>query len=136
MQLSKMSTVVVFNQTKQTELGRLVEVADTAATRKRGLLGRTGLDEGGGLWIIPSEAVHTFWMKFVLDLVFLDRSKQVTKVVHRLKAWRMAGSWRATSVVELPAGTAERTRTERGDQIEIRDSVHDPTAEAPPLPPV
>ena len=65
--------------------------------------------------------VHTFWMKFTIDLVFLNRKKQVTKVVHRLKPWRLAGSLRASSVVELPAGEAEESGTEAGDEIEVEE---------------
>ena len=114
-----MRKVRLANRSKQTQLGDSIEIADTARARSRGLLGRTGLDPGTGLWIIPSEAVHTFWMKFPLDLVFLDRGRQVTKVVHRLKPFRLAGSWRASSVVELPAGVAEESRTEVGDEIEV-----------------
>ena len=60
-------------------------------------------------------------MKFAIDLVFLNRKKRVTKVVHRLKPWRLAGSLRASSVVELPAGAAEESGTEAGDEIEVEE---------------
>lgn len=115
-----MPRVTVVNQSKQTVLGDAIEVADTSATRMKGLLGRDGLASGEGLWIIPCEAIHTFRMRFAIDVVFLNRHKQVTKVVHAIKPSRMALSLRARSVVELPAGTARRTRTEKGDQIEIQ----------------
>ena len=116
-----MRTVKLVNRSKQTVLGEAVEVTDSARTRRRGLLGRTGLERGTGLWIVPTEAVHTFWMKFTIDLVFLNRKKRVTKVVHRLKPWRLAGSLRASSVVELPAGAAEESHTEAGDEIEVEE---------------
>lgn len=118
-----MKKVRLTNTSKQTVLGESVEVARSAAQRNKGLLGREGLDPGTGLWIVGTEAVHTFWMKFAIDLVFLDRQKRVTKVVPALKPFRMGMSWRASSVVELPAGTAAEARTERGDQIESQDCV-------------
>ena len=116
-----MKKVRLINTSKQTILGESVEVARSAAERNKGLLGREGLDPGTGLWIVGTEAVHTFWMKFAIDLVFLDRKRCVTKVVPALKPFRMGVSWRASSVVELPAGAAAEAGTERGDQIESHD---------------
>ena len=113
-----MEKIRLINSSKETVLGEAIELAQTSAERNKGLLGRHGLESGGGLWIIPTEAVHTFWMKFAIDLVFLDRKRRVTKVVPRLKPYRLAGSWRAYSVIELPAGVAELTGTEPGDQID------------------
>jgi uncharacterized membrane protein (UPF0127 family) len=115
-----MARITIVNVTKQTILGDAIDVADTSATRVKGLLGRDGLEPGEGLWIVPCEAIHTFRMRFPIDIVFVSRKKQVTKVVSGLKPSRMALSWRARSVVELPAGRAAATRTEPGDQIEIR----------------
>jgi len=115
-----MSQVTFYNQSKKSLLGDAIDIADTAAARNRGLLKHDHLDQGEGLWIVPCEAVHTFWMKFAIDAVFLDKHKKVTKVVANLRPSRLAMSWRARSVLELPAGRAEQTRTEPGDQIEIR----------------
>ena len=116
-----MKKVRLVNTSKQTVLGESIEIARSSGERNKGLLGRKGLDPGTGLWIIPTEAVHTFWMQFAIDLVFLDRKKRVTKVVSALKPFRMAMSWRASSVVELPAGAAAQAQTQRGDQIESHD---------------
>jgi hypothetical protein len=115
-----MSKAAFYNRSKETLLGDAVDIADTAATRNRGLLKHTRLADGEGLWIVPCEAIHTFWMKFAIDAVFLDKNKKVTKIVANLKPSRLAMSWRARSVVELPAGRAAATRTEPGDQIEVR----------------
>jgi len=115
-----MSQVTFYNSSKETSLGDAVAIADTAATRNRGLLKHDRLAEGEGLWIVPCEAIHTFWMRFAIDAVFLDKNKKVTKVVANLRPSRLALSWRARSVLELPAGMAAQTRTEPGDQIEIR----------------
>jgi uncharacterized membrane protein (UPF0127 family) len=100
-------------------LGGSIEVADSSSTRNRGLLGRDSLPEGEGLWITPCEAIHMFFMKFAIDVVFLDKNKRVVKIASRLKPWRVAGSFRARSVLELPAGTAERSGTQVGDQLEL-----------------
>lgn len=100
-------------------MGDSIELADSAANRNRGLLGRDSLAPGEGLWITPCEAIHMFFMRFAIDAVFLDRQKRVVKICARLKPWRLAGSLRAKSVLELPAGTTETTGTQVGDQIEI-----------------
>ena len=109
----------VLNTTKGSALGDSVVVASTSKTRNKGLLGRDGLGAGEGLWIVPCEAIHMFFMRFAIDAVFLDRSKRVTKIAHSLKPWRIAFSVRAHSVIELPAGVALATNTEPGDQIEV-----------------
>jgi uncharacterized membrane protein (UPF0127 family) len=94
-----------------------VEVADTRETRRRGLLGRTGLVEGSALMLVPCFAVHTAFMRFTIDVVFLDGDGCVVRTVSRLTPWRIAIAWRARSVIELPAGRLERCPIEVGDQI-------------------
>lgn len=117
-----MKRICLINSSKETVLGEMIELAQTSGERNKGLLGRRGLDPGCGLWIVPTEAIHTFFMKFAIDLVFLDRKRRVTKVVPSLKPFRLAMSWRAYSVVELPSGVAELTGTEPGDQIEKQEA--------------
>src|SRR5690242_9913395 len=107
----------ISNLTRQTEVASCAEVADTAAKRNKGLLGRTGLPSGGGLWIVPCESVHTFFMKFAIDLVYIDRNKKVKKVRRRVGPWRLSACLSAHSILELPAGTVENTQTQRGDQL-------------------
>lgn len=109
----------VQNLARGTLLGDRIEVADRGALRRKGLLGRDGLVEGGGLWIVPCEAVHTFCMRFPIDLVYLDRKKRVRKVRSSVPPWRVSGSLLAHSVLELPAGTIQQSRTVRGDQLGI-----------------
>jgi uncharacterized membrane protein (UPF0127 family) len=74
---------------------------------------------GEGLWIAPCESVHTFFMRFPIDLVYLDRKLKVKKVRHSVGAWRMSACFAAQSVLELPAGTAAAARTVRGDSVEM-----------------
>ena len=109
--------ISVHNATRNTVLATMAEVADRGATRRKGLLGRTGLQDGGGLWIVPCESVHTIGMQFAIDLVYLDRNHRVKKIRSSVPAWRLSACLTAHSILELPAGTIERTQTRAGDQI-------------------
>lgn len=109
-----------WNESKGVSLGGLIEVAGESKTRNKGLLGRDGLDEGQGLWIVPCEAIHMFFMRFAIDVIYLDKRKKVVKIVPALKPWRLSACLRAHSVLELPAGVAEKTGTALGDQLELR----------------
>jgi uncharacterized membrane protein (UPF0127 family) len=110
---------VVRNRTRDTVLGDAIDIADTSEKRRTGLLKHTHLDPGTGLWIMPCESVHTFFMKFAIDLVYIDRQHVVRKVRHAVPAWRLSACLSAHSILELPPGTAERTGTQAGDQLEI-----------------
>jgi uncharacterized membrane protein (UPF0127 family) len=96
-----------------------MEVADSGPKRSKGLLGRKGLLAGEGLWIIPCEAVHTFWMRFPIDLVYLDGKKCIQKLVSDVPPWRLSACIWAHSVLELPAGTIRLTQTQRGDKLDL-----------------
>ena len=116
---SQVKKLRVRNMTKDTVLADRALIADTAQKRNTGLLKHTGLAEGEGLWIVPTEGVHTFGMKFVIDVLFLDKKRKVLKVRANMAKRRIALSLRANSVLELPAGMAAKTRTEVGDQLEL-----------------
>ena len=117
-----MPTVRVSNATRNTVLGARIGVADTSWSRIVGLLGKTGLDSGEGLLIIPSQAVHTFAMRFPIDVVFLDRNCRVIHVHSPLKPYRVTGlHWRARCVIELPVGVIARTSTSVGDELLIEE---------------
>ena len=105
--------------TRQTVLAQAADVADTSAKRRTGLLRHERLEAGEGLWIVPCESVHTFFMKFPIDLVYLDKKRKVRKVRHAVPAWRMSACLAAHSVLELPAGTARETGTVAGDEVAI-----------------
>ena len=111
--------VLVRNLTRNAVLGESIEVADTSATRRTGLLGRKRLESGEGLWITPCESVHTWFMKFPIDLVYLDKRRKVRKVRHRVPPWRLSMCLQAHSILELPAGIAEQTGTAAGDVLAI-----------------
>ncbi|HEY1648145.1 MAG TPA: DUF192 domain-containing protein [Terracidiphilus sp.] len=109
----------VVNATRGTVIATRLEVAASGKTRRKGLLGRDGLDTGEGLWIIPCESVHTFFMRFPIDLVYLDRENRIRKVRERVGPWRLSACLSARSVLELPAGTIRATETQRGDTLEL-----------------
>ncbi len=109
----------ISNRTRGTVLATRLEVADDASRRSKGLLGRDGLEVGQGLWIVPCESVHTFFMKFPIDLVYLDRKNRVKKVRSAVGPWRLSACLSAHSVLELPAGTIRATLTEVGDALEF-----------------
>jgi len=83
-------------------------LAETALSRCRGLLGRSGLSSGEGMLLRPASSVHTAFMRFAIDVVFLDRADRVLKVADDLGPWRMAGCRGARAALELPAGEARR----------------------------
>jgi uncharacterized membrane protein (UPF0127 family) len=109
----------VLNLTRRTILATSVEVADHSAARRKGLLGRGSLSVGEGLWIIPCESVHTFGMRFPIDLVYLDRNKTVKKVRSAVPPWRLSACLSAHSVIELASGTIRSTETCPGDKLEF-----------------
>jgi hypothetical protein len=84
----------------------------------RGLLGRRGLESGEGLLLKPAPSVHTFFMRFPIDAVFLDREGSVLKVRSHLRPWRVAAARGAHATLELAAGEAQRRGIGRGDRLE------------------
>ena len=111
--------ILVRNQTRQTVLADAAEIADSSAKRRTGLLKHDRLAPGEGLWIVPCESVHTFFMKFPIDLVYLDKRRRVRKVRRAVPPWRLSLCLSAHSVLELPAGRAAETGTAVGDGLSV-----------------
>ncbi len=111
------------NVTRDTLLASSLEVADTSSSRNQGLLGRNSLVPGEGLWIVPCQSVHTLFMRFPIDLVYIDSKKRVKKVRSSVGPGRISICLTAKSVLELPAGTIERTQTRPGDSLVIEPYV-------------
>jgi uncharacterized membrane protein (UPF0127 family) len=120
---SKQPCIVIRNRTRSTELADQAELAHSGPKRSKGLLGRAGLGRGEGMWIVPCEAVHTFFMQFSIDLVYLDRKLRIKKLRDSVRPWRISACLTAHSVIELPAGTIRNTHTECGDTLEITNRV-------------
>jgi len=115
-------TGYAFNRSRNTYLATEVAVADTHWTRLRGLMGTSAASfrSGQGLWIVPCHGVHTFAMRFPIDVVYLDRTKKVVHLEKSLRPWRIAPVRRkAVSVLELPFDTLTTTGTAIGDELEI-----------------
>jgi len=94
-------------------------IAESPWLRMKGLLGRRELPQGEGILLKPASSIHMAFMRFPIDAVFLGRDLTVLKVVRDLAPWRMASKRRAHSVLELPAGTCERTGVREGDRLTI-----------------
>lgn len=107
------------NLTRQVEIAGRIEIADKGERRRKGLLGRSELAAGEGLWIVPCEAVHTFGMRFPIDLVYLDRKNRVVKTRSHVEPGRLSACLSAHSVVELPSGIVRSKAIERGDLLEL-----------------
>jgi uncharacterized membrane protein (UPF0127 family) len=113
-----MRRLVARNMSLNTVIADRVGVAATRAARAVGLLSRNGLEPGEALWIVPSRGVHTWGMRFPIDVLALDESGTVIDCVSNLRPWRVRLPRRGTAgVLELPAGTLAASRTSVGHQI-------------------
>jgi uncharacterized membrane protein (UPF0127 family) len=95
------------------------EIPESTFGRMRGLLGRKGLEHGSGMLIDSAPSVHMFFMRFPIDVVFLDRDWRVLSVRHELRPWRVAGARRAVAALELPAGAAAAAGIVEGDVLAL-----------------
>jgi uncharacterized protein len=112
--------IFVYNKTKETFLALRVKVADSVLSRLIGLLGKRSLQPDGGVWIVPANAIHTVGMLFSFDVVMIDKNFKVVSITEMIKPFRVILPKRhAESVIELPAHTIFRSRTEVGDQLLI-----------------
>jgi uncharacterized membrane protein (UPF0127 family) len=93
-------------------------IAKDPWTRMRGLLGRRQLDDGEGILLRPAASVHTWFMQFPIDVVFLDRELLVLRVVSRVRPWRAVARRGAAAVLELAAGECEVRGVGVGDQLD------------------
>lgn len=100
------------------------ELADTPLRRLRGLLGRRSLPAGDGLLLQPSPSIHSAFMRFEFDAVFIDRDLKVVRLAERVPRWRTRTAKHARSVLELSAGEIERRGVRVGDQLAVDGSAH------------
>lgn len=114
-----MSQNILFNITKNTKVSDHVEVAKTFAERSKGLLGRKGLDSTHCLWIHRCGSVHTFFMKFAIDVLYVNQNLQVTQVHRDIKPWRLSwGGLESRSCFEFQAGALTQD-LEIGDFLRV-----------------
>jgi hypothetical protein len=110
---------LIVNLTRGEVVCERTAIADRARSRMRGLLGRASLPEGEGMLLQPAPSIHTAFMKFPIDVVFLDGTLRVLKIVERMPTWRAASKRHAWAVLELAAGEIERREIQLGDQLGV-----------------
>jgi uncharacterized membrane protein (UPF0127 family) len=96
-----------------------LEPAFDSRSRNRGLLGRTGLEAGHALVIAPCNGIHTFFMKFAIDVMFVARDGTVRRIASALRPWRVALSPRSFAVIETAAGVVGTSGTRPGDRLTV-----------------
>lgn len=112
--------VRVENLTRGTTVGDRIRVARSTKDRTVGLLRTPALNPGEGLWIERSPSIHMFFMRYAIDAVFVAADGRVTKIVERLKPWRVVWWARgARDCLELPVGAVAASRTQVGDHLEL-----------------
>src|ERR1039457_2265436 len=116
-----MRSVKVRNVTRDVDLGQSVRVAASFVERGVGLLFTPVLKPGEGLWISPCASIHTFFMRYPIDVLFLD-SEGIVLRKQTLEPWRFSGwHYKSRGVMELRAGVLHETGTQPGDRIEMKD---------------
>jgi uncharacterized membrane protein (UPF0127 family) len=111
----------VDNVTRERTVVANCEIADNSWTRFKGLIGHAPLAEGEGLLIMPCSSIHSHFMGFPIDVLYVDKEQKVVGVDENLKPWRFGHFFkRVRFVVELPAGTAAATGTQVGDQLQVQ----------------
>lgn len=117
-----MKKIKIINKTKNIVIAERAALANTFFARLKGLIGKNTLEEDEGLCITPCNSVHMFFMKFSIDVLFIDKDNLVCKTISNLEPWRISPVVRGAScVVELPKDTIEKRSIEKGDYIKIEE---------------
>ena len=110
----------ILNHTRNAILATNAQLADTFISRSVGLLKHKHLASGEGLVITRCQQIHMFFMRFAIDVAFVDRSGKVVGLVNTIKPGQMSAMyWRANRAIELPSGTIAQTKTALGDEIQF-----------------
>lgn len=112
---------LIIERTAHTLVDRL-ELADDSASRRKGLLGRDALDPALAFVIAPSQGVHTFGMRFPIDIVGVARDGRVVKIRSRVPPRRLVFAWTAFAILELAAGVAQNAGLQVGDRLTAKAS--------------
>lgn len=116
-----MKFITIINTRNNKELGNKIGLADNPWYRFTGLMGKKAITADEGLLLTPCNSIHMFFMKFSIDVVFIDRNKKIIRIVENLKPWRLSPVvFMTQSVLELPAGTISKTESQVGDILEIK----------------
>jgi len=110
----------IINRTNNAVLAENAIVADTFFTRAKGLLDRKDFNQGEALVIRPCNSIHTFFMRFPIDVLFVNKESKIIRVIPSLKPYRLSRvCFNSAFAVELPAGTLELTSTQEGETLTI-----------------
>ncbi len=113
-----MSVKRAINTTKNLVVAEHVKMADNYFSRLKGLMGAPGLPEGHGLWITPCADIHSCFMRFEFDAIFVDQEGRVVHLIERMKPWRMTPWIKGSkAVLELDGGVIAKTGTALGDTV-------------------
>lgn len=115
-----MQRVAIYKDTSTQVIASQVQHANRLWSRLRGLLVRSALQPQEGLLLTPCNSIHTFFMRYNIDVIFLDGNGVVVKCVAGIKPWRWAGSYKARHALELAAGAISRCSIAKGDKLKWR----------------
>ena len=119
--------MIVINETKETVVAKNVWAAGSFWERLRGLIGSPPLEEDEGFFIPSCQGIHSFGMSYLFDAIYIDRDGRVLELISRMKPNSFGIiNFQARSVLELPEGTIERTKTEKGDLLFVADVSYRP----------
>lgn len=97
-----------------------LKIADRFLLRLKGLLGTNSLDKNQGLWIHDCNSIHTFFMKYAIDCIFLDRKMRITKIIANIHPGRLLlPDWKSQSVIEISAGQTLTMNLQTGDELDV-----------------
>jgi len=112
----------IINKNRNIVLAEDAVIAKTPLTRMVGLLNRRQFEQGQALIIKPCNSIHTFFMHFAIDVIFVDSNNRITKIIRSMRPFRISGIYlNVLFTVELPAGTLEKTSTQTGDYVTLID---------------
>lgn len=110
----------IINKTKNTLLAKDIVIADTPFKRLKGLLGKKEFREGHALILKPCNSIHTFFLRFAIDVIFVDKQSKVIEAISCLKPFRLTRIyWLSLLAIELPAGIIQSTLICKGDTLQI-----------------
>ena len=115
----------IINATRQSIVASCFDIASNPLTRMKGLIGRAQMPQDWALVIRPCSSIHMMFMRFAIDVIFVDDQNKVVGLVKAIKPFCISPVfWDSAYAVELAAGTIQATRTNLGDSIEILNSKH------------
>lgn len=99
-----------------------LEVAESFWSRGKGLLGRKSINENQALWIKPCNNIHTFFMKFAIDCIFVDKKLEIQRLAENVTPFRFVGPfWKSHSVIEVASGFIQQKKLKIGDHLYVVD---------------